>query len=150
VRSSLYALFPSIGACLAAAVVATALLRAHPVRMRRTLAALVVLPLVLVPVYRARNVRWVNLADLSTAAMRELSRAAARSPETTRIVLIDRPDERFNLDATFGALFSDAVVLVLGERFTGEILPSDHDGDRRDLAGSAVFVLRDGRLVQEL
>ena len=146
VRSSLYALLPSVGACVAVAVIATGLLRLEPTRVRRTLAALVVVPLLLVPVYRERNMRWVNLADLSTAAIDQMSQGVAQSPESMRVVLIDSPDDRFNLDATFGTLFPDAVVLALGERFTGEILRSEHDIDGRQLTGALVFVLRDGRL----
>jgi hypothetical protein len=146
VRSSLYALFPSVGACVAVAVIATGLLRLEPVRVRRTLATLVVVPLLLVPVYRERNMRWVNLADLSTAAIDQISQGVAQSPDSTRVVLIDRPEDRFNLDATFGALFPDALVLALGERFTGEILSSEHGIDGRQLEGALVFVLRDGHL----
>jgi hypothetical protein len=146
VRSSLYALFPSVGACIAIAVIASRLLRQEPTRVRRTLAAVVVLPLLLLPVYRARNIRWVNLANLSTTAMRQVSQAAEQSPNSMRVVLIDNPTDRFNLDATFGTLFPDAVTLVLGERFQGEILPSERDIDGREREGTILLVLRGGRL----
>jgi hypothetical protein len=66
VRSSLYAVFPSIGACIAAAVVVAALMRQQADRTLRILVVSSVIPLLLVPVYRARNVRWVAPADLVT------------------------------------------------------------------------------------
>jgi hypothetical protein len=145
VRSSLYAVFPSIGACIAAAAVVAALLRQQPSRAFRTLAVASVIPLLLVPVYRARNVRLVAPADLSATVLRDVERAATPFPAGVRLVLIDDPSTRFTLDAAFGGLLPDALALTLGDQFEGEILAAgDVLNARRD--GALVLGLHNGRL----
>ena len=120
-RSSLYALLPSCGSAIAVAVCASLVLRTRPERLRLAAAALLTLLLALIPVYRIRNVRWVELADTSTRVMQTLQIAASTRPAGGRIVLVDDPGERFNLEATFGGLFPDAVSLFVGSDWTGEI-----------------------------
>lgn len=145
VRSSLYAVFPSIGACIAVAAVVAAIIRQQPGRALRTLAVASVIPLLLVPVYRARNVRLVAPADLSATVLRDVERAATPFPAGVRLVLIDDPAARFTLDAAFGGLLPDALALTLGDQFEGEILGAgDVSKVRRD--GALVLALRDGRL----
>jgi hypothetical protein len=145
VRSSLYAVFPSIGACIAAAVVVAALIRQQPDRTLRILAVSSVIPLLLVPMYRARNVRLVAPAELSADVLRDVRRAAAPFPGGVRLVLIDDPAARFNLDTAFGALLPDAVALTLGDRFEGEIVAAGDVSNAR-LGGALVLALRNGRL----
>jgi hypothetical protein len=145
VRSSLYAVFPSIGACIAAAAVVAALIRQQPSRALRTLAIASVIPLLLVPVYRARNVRLVAPADLSETVLRDVQRAAAPFPAGVHLVLIDDPDAQFNLDTAFGGLLPDAVVLTLGDRFDGEIVAA-RDVPNARLDGALVLALHDDRL----
>jgi hypothetical protein len=145
VRSSLYAVFPSIGACTAAAAVVAALIRQQPSRAFRTLAVASVIPLLLVPVYRARNVRLVAPADLSATVLRDVERAATPFPAGVRLVLIDDPSTRFTLDAAFGGLLPDALALTLGDQFEGEILAAgDVSNARRN--GALVLGLHNGRL----
>ena len=145
VRSSLYAVFPSIGACIAAAAVVAALIRQQPSRAFRALAVASVIPLLLVPVYRARNVRLVAPADLSATVLRDVERAATPFPAGVRLVLIDDPSTRFTLDAAFGGLLPDALALTLGDQFEGEILAAgDVSNGRRD--GALVLGLHNGRL----
>jgi hypothetical protein len=146
VRSSLYAVFPSVGACLAAAVVVGALMPSRPGRVRTALAVLSLVPLLLFPVFRARNESLVAPAELSTTVLGDLRRATAALPGGARIVLIDDPISRFNLDTAFGALFPDAVALVLGDRFRGEILSGAGDVANANLEGALVLALRNGRL----
>jgi hypothetical protein len=146
VRSSLYAVFPSIGACLAAAAVVAALMRSRPGRVRGALAVLSLVPLLLFPVFRARNESLVAPAELSTTVVGDLRRATATLPEGARIVLIDDPISRFNLDTAFGGLFPDAVALLLGDRFRGEVLSGADDVANANLEGALVLVLRNGRL----
>ena len=145
VRSSLYAVFPSIGACIAAAVVVATLIRQQPDRTLQALAVASVIPLLLVPVYRARNVRLVAPADLSATALRDVERAATPFPAGVRLVLIDDPAAPFTLDAAFGGLLPDALALTLGDQFEGEILAAgDVSNARRD--GALVLALHNGRL----
>ena len=145
VRSSLYAVFPSIGACIAAAAVVAALIRQQPERGLRTLAVASVIPLLLVPVYWARNERWVAPADLSATVLRDVQRAAAPFPAGVHLVLIEDPTARFNLDTAFGGLLPDAVALTLGDRFDGEIVTTGDVSNAR-LDGALVLALHDDRL----
>ena len=145
VRSSLYAVFPSIGACIAAAAVVAALIRQQPSRAFRTLAVASVIPLLLVPVYRARNVRLVAPADLSATVLRDVERAATPFPAGVRLVLIDDPSTRFTLDAAFGGLLPDALALTLGDQFEGEILAAGEVSNARP-DGALVLGLHNGRL----
>jgi hypothetical protein len=145
VRSSLYAVFPSIGACIAAAVVVAALIRQQPDRTLRILAVSSVIPLLLVPVYRVRNVRWVAPAELSATVLSDLRSAATPFPGGIRLVLIDDSAARFNLATAFGGLLPDAVALTLGDRFEGEIVTAPDVANTR-LDGAVVLALRNGRL----
>src|SRR4030095_12921177 len=85
-RSSLYALFPSIGSCLAGAVIMQALHRAAPHRVRGALIGLIVLMFLLVPVYRSRNERWVAPADLSRRLVADLQAIGTSVPAGKRVI----------------------------------------------------------------
>jgi len=149
-RSSLYALLPSIGACLCAAAIAAAAARQQPQRTRQVLTALLVLPLLLIPIYRMRNVRWVALADLSSHVMADARGAADAAPAGGQIILVDDPSARVNLDAAFGTLFPDAVAVIVARGFRGEIRqePIRTPFDERGASTLLVFRLREGRLIQ--
>jgi hypothetical protein len=144
IRSSLYALLPSVGSALAAGVVASAASRRDPQLFRVAAVALMVLMIALNPVYRSRNVRWVRLAELSEDVMTTIARDAATRP-SGHVVLIDAPEERFNLASAFGALFPDALRLRVGNGWTGEVVGSVSDAQgRRDLT----YRLSDGALTR--
>ena len=145
VRSSLYALLPSAGVALGVASFASWALRTNASAFSRAVAALALLVLMLVPVYRARNVRWTALADVSSQVMHTVREVAARRPEGGRIVLLESPGERFNLDAAFGTMFPDAVALYLGPRWSGEVVAEGH-APHAD--GSLVFRFANGRLTR--
>jgi hypothetical protein len=144
VRSSLYALLPSIGAALAAGAVASAVHRMTPRAFARATIALLLLVVLLIPVYRSRNVRWVSPALVSTETLRTLEAATAGlSPRP--IALVDDPAARFNLVSAFGSLLPDAVALTLGEGWPAEIVRDAEDApahalilrfERGRLAGS--------------
>jgi hypothetical protein len=142
-RSSLYAVLPSAGSALAAGAIVSAAMRAAPRAAARAIAALALLPLLLLPVYWARNERWVCLAGLSTHVLHEVRAAAEREPDR-RILIVDDPSERFNLDAAFGSLWPDAAALFLPPGSNATI--ASGDGAPPD---ALVLRLRDGRLVEE-
>lgn len=147
VRSSLYALLPSIGSALTAGAVAHVASRKRPEVFARVAVALVVAVIALVPLYRSRNARWVQAAALSERVMTTLRAAAAAHGRGGHVVLIDTPDERFNLDSAFGALLPEAVRLHVGGGWTGEVVPELADAQRpADLA----FRLRKGQLLPEV
>jgi hypothetical protein len=143
VRSSLYAVLPSCGAALAVAVCASMLRRERPERFRLAATGLVVLPVLLVPVYQSRNLRWVGPAETSARVMRTLQVATGSRPQGGFILLVDDPRERVNLDGAFGTLFPDALAIFVGERWTGEIASTADAAARADL----VFRFQDGGIV---
>ena len=143
VRSSLYALLPSIGTALIAGAIGSAASRLRPPAFAKTAIVLLVAAAMLVPVYRSRNVRWVAIAELSERILRTLERETA-GRAGGHILLVDDRGERLNLDAAFGSLFPQAVRLRLGEGWTGEIVARPEEAQRQ---GDLAFVLSDGALV---
>ena len=142
VRSSLYALLPSLGTALALGAVATAAWRRNPARIRRVAIALLVVAVALVPAYRARNGRWVRLAELSTGVMRTIA-ADAREHPPGHVVLVDAPGERFNLTAAFGNLLPEALHMLVGPGWTGEIVALPQERSR---PGELEYRLSSGEL----
>jgi hypothetical protein len=118
-RSSLYAVLPSVGAALIGGAVLTDLLRQASAAQRvRLLTVVVVLAFLLLPVYWSRNVRWVELADLTTATFRAIDRQANQLAPGTQIQLIDDPTTRANFSSAFSTLFPEAALLFFGERYS--------------------------------
>jgi hypothetical protein len=145
VRSSLYALLPSIGSALAVGAIAAAAARRHPSRFRTAAVVLIVVAALLIPVYRSRNVRWVGLAELSAAVMQTVANdARGRSPG--RVVMFDAPPERFNLVSAFGNLLPEALQLHAGDGWTGEIVSPPAEASRR---GDLEYRLMNGALQRE-
>lgn len=113
VRSSLYAVFPSVGFAMAAAsVVRAAASRAPSPRQLRLAAAALLLPFLLLPVYWSRNVRWTELRELTTATFTAIH--AQPLAATTLVVLEDDLSTRANLRNAFGVAFPEAGRLFLG------------------------------------
>jgi hypothetical protein len=143
VRSSLYALVPSIGSALAVGVVAAAAQRRGPAMFQRTVVGLLVVSALLVPVYWSRNVRWVRLAELSEASMRTIADGTT-GRASGHVVLVDDAGARFNLVSAFGNLLPEALRLRLGDGWTGEIVAAAEEATRpADLA----YRLSEGTLV---
>jgi len=148
-RSSLYALFPSIGSCLGGAVLMQALHRAAPHRVRGAVVALIVLMFVLVPVYRSRNERWVAPADLSRRLVADLQAIGALAPAGTRFIAIDDGDPDEGLRSAFDGLFADAVTVYVGRGCTGELFDRSSAPGRDERQHAIVLHLRDGSLVAD-
>jgi hypothetical protein len=121
VRSSLYACLPSVGAALACAAVVDVWIERMTTRQIRRAAVVAVLLLVaLVPIYRLRNERWVEIADLSAETMTTLehcSRVRCHS-----ILLEDDLRTRRNFASTFGT-FESVAHLFLGREIPSRIIP---------------------------
>lgn len=141
VRSSLYAILPSVGGALVAGVVASCALRARPQRFARACAALIVIAALLVPVYRKRNERWVEAAGLSAKVVDVVRDAADRYPAGGRIVLVDDPAATPNFESTFLTAFPEVLILEAGRQWSGEIASPD---GRTDSEGAVVVVLEGG------
>jgi hypothetical protein len=144
VRSSLYALLPSIGSSLIAGAFASWAIRSNPVRFRRAAMALAVLVVVLIPVYRIRNVRWVGIADISNHVMTTVEASVRDTTSGGRIVIVDSRDRRFDLDSTFTGMFPEAVTLVAGPDWNGEIIRA---GEAVPDDVRLLFHYTDGRLI---
>jgi hypothetical protein len=148
VRSSLYAVAPSIGSALAAASLASRARRAAPQRFALASTALIAAVAVLVPVYRTRNHGLIAPADLSTQATRELLRSVQGRPGVREIVLLDDADAAVTLEDAFGALAPDAVHLFVSPDVHVTTSTDTSAGEATN-ADVIVFRLRDGRLVQD-
>ncbi len=142
-RSDLYVLNPAIGSAIACGAIVQALERAAPIRVRRTLGAMSVLPLLLLPVYRERNQRWVRPADLSRQVLADLTREAEALPDGSHVVLVDSASEPETLENTFESLEPDGTAVLFGNRLEVAIVP---DMTGVPPAATAVYRLKGGHL----
>ncbi len=145
VRSSLYALLPSIGSALAVGAVASAAGRAKPAAVRTLGLVLLLTTVLLIPVYRARNVRWVRLAELSEHVMVTLANSARGRSDGGHVVLVDAPAERFNLVSAFGSLLPEAIQLRVGQGWSGELVTA---ADEASQPADVTFRLSNGQLTE--
>jgi hypothetical protein len=144
VRSSLYALLPSIGTALVAGVTASWMIRTNPARFRLVSIALPLLVVLLIPVYRIRNMRWVGIADISSYIMNTVDASVRHAATAGSIVIVDSRDERFDLDSTFSGMFPEAVTLVAGPQWNGQIVSA---GEPLPDDVRLLFRYTDGRLI---
>jgi hypothetical protein len=149
VRSSLYAVFPSVGFALVVSCLLTAMVRnAEPRQARRVAMAGLVLPFLLLPVYWQRNVRWTELRSLSTATIRAIQADAL--PRETLVVLEDDLSHRANFRHVFGALLHEAAALHFDNRLALWIEPPPPEVDSSarpvNAAHTVIFRLIDGRV----
>jgi hypothetical protein len=130
VRSSLYAVFPSVGTAMITAAVFDALRAADAQRARddRWFAAAFAAILLFVPLYMGRNARWVEPAELSARTVRALSLdPPARGARGTVVFEDEKEPQRYaSFDTALGALATSAVQLVTNLPLEGRILtPGD-------------------------
>lgn len=123
VRSSLYAVIPSVGSALVAGAFASRALRLDPRRFTAAAAALVVLVAALIPIYRSRNARWVEPADLSRQVMESVQATTTSFPAGGRVVLIEDPKADLTLADAFDQLFPSALALYAGDMWVGQLVP---------------------------
>jgi hypothetical protein len=122
IRSSLYAVFPSVGVAILTGAVLTAVLRdANDQRAWRLATVMMVLPFLLLPVYWSRNVRWTELRDLSNVTIRAIQ-ADNLAPHTL-VVLEDDLSTRANFRNVFGALVPEASALIFRNQLSLWIEP---------------------------
>ena len=142
VRSSLYAVLPSVGGALLAGAVGSRALRATPQRFARACVVLIVIAVLLVPIYRKRNERWVEAAGLSAKVVGVVRDAAERYPAGGRIVLVDDPAATPNFDGTFLTAFPEVLILEAGREWSGEIAAP---GGVTNANGAVVVELENGQ-----
>lgn len=140
VRSSLYACFPSAGASLAAAAVVAGWLEAMPpARVRRAAVAALLILAALMPVYHARNRRWVEIADLSRATIQTLA-PCAKAP-CDALLLEDDLRTRRNFTSTFGS-FDSGARLFLGRSIPTTVVLSPPSARLRPAEGGCILHVR--------
>ena len=147
VRSSLYALAPSLGSAAIVSAVASRTWRLRPERFQRLSLALVLVLVALVPVYRSRNRGWVPASDLAAGVMHTLqSEAAGRS--AGRVIIADDPAASTTMAEAFWLSMPTAVRLFLGPDWTAEIVPSPRELPQKVTEDALVYELRDGSIAR--
>jgi hypothetical protein len=149
VRSSLYAVFPSVGTVLMTAAVVAAMARlSHDRRATRLAAAACLLPFVLLPLYWQRNVRWTELRYLSAQTIRAIQ--SDRPEGTTLVVLHDDLTTRANFRHVFAGLLPEASAIYFGGTVSIWIEPPPPEIDPAAKPASdgrtVAFRLVDGRV----
>jgi hypothetical protein len=121
VRSSLYAVFPSVGGALALGACVDAVRRTAPAFDRRA-AVVAALLLVSIPVYRARNRRWTEPAQVSERTMAAVMADLPGLPARGTIVFEDESPPPANFDSAFGTLAGEAVRLFTSRPLDARII----------------------------
>jgi len=157
IRSPLYACFPSVGTSLAAAALLEAAWSRSTERGRtRLVAAGLVLPFLLLPVYWSRNVRHAKGAQLSARWLNDLQAAGLNPGPEQVLVLQDDPrlPPTDRLPAAFGSLYEVALRDTLGHPVRAWIEPPPDGWELSGIqppdpaAPRVVFALRNGHLVR--
>lgn len=153
VRSSLYAVFPSVGiALLTGAVLGAMTERASPVRQSRAAIGALALPFLLLPIYWSRNDRWVELAELTTKTARVIESQGSTIQAGSVIELHDDRSTRANFASAFAGLVDEASSVLFDGRFRLWIAPAaaETQGTAAVPPGpvGAVFELRGGDIVR--
>ena len=161
-RSSLYALLPSVAPALMAGLFLQRLWdQSAPSHRRRLVAVAVSLPILLLPVYWTRNVRWVEIAELSSDTFTMVRRVTSERPEVDRLVFRDDRSTRRSFANAYDALLPDAIRLAAGRDIRvelepvggpeGPLLRETEGPPLRETHGgtAALIVLKDGQVVVE-
>jgi hypothetical protein len=125
VRSSLYACFPSVGACLIAADLAARRWAVATPASRRLVAVTgIVVAIGLTPVYVIRNRASIANARFSSAVLRDLNTATAALPEGDTVVVLDDRTRRPNVETAFNVALNEAFQLASGRRLNFWVEPA--------------------------
>ena len=141
-RSSLYALLPSVAPALVSGFLLQQLWDGSTRGIhRRLVAAGVILPILLLPVYWSRNVRWVEIAELSSETFAAIHRVVGERPDADRIVFHDDRSTRRSFANAYDQLLPDAVRLAAGRDIRAEF-----DTGQTERSGPPRIVLENGRI----
>ena len=138
-RSSLYALLPSVAPALIAGFLLQHLWDQSTTRHRRRLvAAAVTLPVLLLPIYWTRNVRWTEIAELSSDTFAVVRRVVQERPDVDLLIFRDEGSTRRSFAATYDQLLPEAVRLAAGRDMRAQL---ETPGTERETA--VLIVLKD-------
>jgi len=154
VRSSLYACFPSVGACLIAADLAARRWAVSTPASRRAVAvAGIIAAIGMTPVYLQRNRASIANSRFSTSVLRDLDTATAALAKGDTVVVVDDRTRRPNIETAFNVALNEAFELASGRRLNFWVEPAlQHAslaGFVRPCPGCArlTVTIRDGHVV---
>jgi hypothetical protein len=144
VRSSLYVVFPTIGSALVGMAAGSWLWRSIPESRRRpAVVAVLVLPLLLLPIHWLRHQTTKQQAILSSQVLERVRSAVRESPGAARIVVLDDEPGRVTAASAFGAALPTAVELVAGKPVPIELVaPAQARSDEHYLRDPDTIVVR--------
>jgi hypothetical protein len=146
IRSSLYAVFPSVAAAMVYASVLDSLrLPWHDTRRDRWLVCVYASVLFLIPAYGIRNDRWVEPARVSTRTMHVLRSSPAVIANASAIVFDDEPVRFSNFAAALGGVEAPALKLFTGRELPGHVAEPGMTVSNRQ-SGSLTLRLRHGQV----
>ena len=153
VRSSLYVCFPSVGVALVAGAVLQRWWTATASNGQlRALAAGLLLPFLLWPVYHARNRGSVGEAELSRRTLSALQDIATERGEGITVTLQDDRAGRPSFDDAFGTIAQGAADLTVSPKIRVWIEPPPRDaalaGLQPPARSDATIALREGAVVR--
>ena len=152
-RSSLYALLPSAAPALVAGLLLQQLWdasvqRAGASRKKRPpphlLVGVLSLPVLFFPPPWTRNVRWVEIAELSSDTFEVVRRVARERPDVGVLLFRDDRGTRRSFANAYDELLPVAVKLAAGRDIQGQLETS-----RTSTPGTVRIVLRDRKIVVE-
>jgi hypothetical protein len=140
VRSSLYVVFPTVGAALFGIAIGSALWRTIPAaRQRAAVVCLAVLPILVLPIHWSRHQSTKRQAMLSAQLLEQVREM---NPSIDRLVVVDDPQARPTIASAFGSELPRAVELVTGRRLQVELLSAPASGSAPVSHPPATLVLR--------
>jgi len=148
VRSSLYAVCPSVASALAGAAMLGRMRSQARERQDWKLELVLAMALVAaIPIYRIRNHRWVEGARISQRTLATIRADAPGLPAAGSILLHDEADNGSTFRSAFGDLASEAVQTAFGRAWTARIETATDTGrDRHEVI--ADYRLQRGRIAR--
>lgn len=151
IRSSLYVVFPTVGSALIGMSVGAAVWRSIPDQRRRpALAALMILPILVLPIHWLRHQVTKQQGILSSAAVAQIRAGVSSRPDVSRVVILDDPQARPTVASAFGGELPHAVELATGRPLPAEIIALDVSQSIPDHArapGTLALILQNGAVV---
>jgi hypothetical protein len=137
IRSSLYAVFPSVGAAIATGILVDGLRAGTgraPAAALRFAAAASALLVAAIHTYSLRNDRWVEPARFSHRALQTIAAGTSSLPDGSVVVLVDEDNLYASFRSSFGTFAGNAVRLQTGRALDAWIEPAPADAALAGLA----------------
>jgi hypothetical protein len=151
VRSSLYAVMPSVGVSLAAATLIMHVTRPFTVSQRlRLWAGYLVILTTLLPVYWSRNLRWTSLAELSQQAIAEVQSHVRSNTRVVNVTVAERQISRVHLGNAWGTLLPEISDIYFDGQIILRVVPFSSlvDGMPNSESIQKPFVVLDDRAIR--